>query len=74
MVKISDLPKDRKIELIKRIHAGDVPLIIDGKLIENGIVLIEKDGEYFFEGTKVLLEELEKRFTGTVITLPDNGR
>lgn len=76
-MKISDLSKAEKIELIKRIAAGDETLIINGNIIGNGLVLIEKDGNYYLDCnqlSEVDLARFKEKFTGTLILIPDNGR
>lgn len=73
-MELSQLSKAEKIKLIERIQAGDVPLIINGQIIGNGVVLIEKEGDFYLDGSKINMEEFNEKFKGTAIILPDNGR
>jgi len=73
-MELSQLSKSEKIKLIERIQAGDVPLIINGQIIGNGVILIEKGGDFYLDGSKINMEEFKEKFKGTAIILPDNGR
>ncbi len=68
------MSKSEKIDLIKRIQSGDIPLIINGEVIDDGVILIEKDGEYYLHGFKINMKEFAEKFTGTAIILPYNGK
>jgi hypothetical protein len=74
-MELSKLSKTEKIDLIKRIQAGDVPLIINGQIIGNGVILIKKEGDFYLDGSKINMEEFKEKFKGTaIIILPHNGR
>ncbi|MGD9931763.1 MAG: hypothetical protein AB7U05_17215 [Mangrovibacterium sp.] len=74
-MKVSQLSKAEKIDLIKRIQSGDVPLIINGEIIENTAVLIQREGKLYAEGIEVSWEQLNSTSSErSVIILPDNGR
>lgn len=74
-MKVSKLSKQEKIELIERIAAGDIPLIVNGEIIENTAVLIQRDGRLYAEGIEVTWEQLNSTSSEkSVIILPDNGR
>jgi len=70
--KINELTRAEKINLINKLAAGDIPLIINGFIIGDGVVLIEKDGEFYLDGSKININEFNENVTA--IILPDNGR
>jgi hypothetical protein len=73
MKEISKLNKSEKIDLIKRIQAGEVS-VIAGQIVERGAVLIEKDGKYYMNGNLVELEQFENIPDCTLIILPEKRK
>lgn len=70
---MENLSKMEKISLIKRLVSGDAHFI-NGQIINNGVVLIQKDNEYFLNGSQVLLSQFDNVPDCTLIIIPDNGR
>lgn len=68
MNHIGNLTRKEKIDLIRRIQAGEIN-IINGEIIEGGVVLIKKDEQYYLNGNPVDFDEVKKKVE-TVITLP----
>jgi hypothetical protein len=74
-MKLKDLPKNKKIELIERIISGDIPLIINDEIIENTSVLIKKDDKLYVNGIEVTWEQINAiKGESPIIVLPDNSR
>ncbi|MGQ8336873.1 hypothetical protein ACUNWD_10005 [Sunxiuqinia sp. A32] len=79
MKRIENLSKEEKIQLLKDLAAGKIS-VIDGEVIREGVVLIEKDGKYYvneYHESKhgVTHDEFLEKFRGeTVIILPHNSR
>lgn len=68
MNHIKNLTRKEKIDLIKRILVGEIH-IINGEIIEKGVVLIQKDDQYFLNGKPIDFDEVTK-YVETVIILP----
>lgn len=66
MNHFKNLDKKEKIELIKRIQAGEIH-IINGEIIESGIVLIQHCDQYFFNGKPVDYDEVTKKIEAVII-------
>ena len=66
MNNFKSLSKKEKIELIKRIQSGSVS-IVAGQIIDGGVVLIKKNGQFFLNGVLVNKEEIEKHATALII-------
>lgn len=65
-MKIENLSKKEKIELIKRIQSGSVSFFA-GQIIDGGVVLIEKNGQFFLDGVLVDKAEIEKHVEAIII-------
>lgn len=72
MINLERMTRKEKIELIKRIQAGEVN-IIAGQIIESGVVLVKSGEDLFLNGEKLSIEDLEQ-FTEAIFILPDNER
>ena len=68
MSHIGNLNRKEKIDLIRRIQAGEIH-VINGEIIEGGVVLIQKDDQYFLNVKTVDFDEVTKKVE-TVIVLP----
>jgi hypothetical protein len=71
-MNLENLNRKQKIELIKRIQAGEVN-IIAGQIIESGVILIRSGEDYFLNGVKCSIGDFEQ-CTEAIIILPDNER
>lgn len=69
MNHLKDLSRKEKLELIKQIQAGEIH-VINGEIIEGGVVLIQNADNYYLNGKPVDFEELAKKVE-TVIILPE---
>jgi len=72
-MKLEDLSKKQKIELIRKLSRGEVA-VVNGEIITGGTVLVQKDGSYSLNGSQVELDKFKNLPDFTVIILPDNGR
>ena len=68
-MNIKYLTKREKIELIRKIVAGEVK-VVAGQIIESGVVLIKKDEAYFLNGVPVDKEQFSNIPGCTLIILP----
>lgn len=71
-MNLERMTRKEKIDLIKRIQAGEVN-IIAGQIIESGVVLVKSGEDLFLNGEKLSIEDLEQ-FTEAIFILPDNER
>lgn len=66
MNHFKNLDRKEKIDLIKRIQAGEAN-IINGEIIEGGVVLFRKDDQYFLNGKPVDYDEVTKKVDAVII-------
>jgi hypothetical protein len=71
-MNLETLNRKEKIALIKRIQSGEVH-IINGEIVEGGVVLIQKGMQFYFNRKLVDYSKIELAAEAVVI-LPENGR
>ena len=71
-MNLEKLNRKEKVELIRRITAGEVN-VVAGQLIESGVILIRSGKDYFLNGEKCELSDFNE-FEVTIIILPENAR
>ncbi|HPE74679.1 MAG TPA: hypothetical protein PLC80_01245 [Draconibacterium sp.] len=62
----NNLSKREKIELIKNLASGKIN-VINGKIIDSGVVLIRKGDEYYLNDQVVDFDEVERKVDAFII-------
>lgn len=69
---LGKLSKKEKIELIRKITSGEIN-VVNGQIIDSGVIVIKRENELFLNDKPVTLERLNE-VTEAIYILPDNGR